>query len=162
MLRAVKILLVLSVAAWGYVGALHNFMDWQGTVGAVKAATSMVTFDGGAEKWQASSATWLVWLGALFIVMSKILTAVLCSMGGMHMWQQRKADSQAFQQAKAMALAGCGLAIFMLFFGFVVVAESWFELWRSEAMRGPVLDSALRYACLIALVAVFVGQKDAT
>lgn len=47
-----------------------------------------------------------------------------------------------------------------LFGGFVVIAESWFELWRSEAMRGPVLESAFRYCGLIALIAVFVATND--
>jgi hypothetical protein len=40
--------------------------------------------------------------------------------------------------------------ISMLFGGFIVIAESWFELWRSEAM-GAVLSAALRYGSMIAL-----------
>lgn len=48
----------------------------------------------------------------------------------------------------------------MLFGGFIVVAESWYELWRSETMLGPVLQSAFRYAGMIALIAVFVASKD--
>ncbi len=160
MIRTVKIMLVMAVMSWGFVGALHNFMDWGGTMGAVKAATSMVTFEGGTDKWQATDASWVVWLGALFIVTAKLLTALLCAVGVIKMSQQRAADSIEFNQAKVWALSGCGIAIFMLFFGFVVVAESWFELWRSEAMRGPVLESAFRYACLIGVIALFVGQDD--
>ena len=160
MIRFVKIMLVLAVASWGFVGALHNLMDWGGTLGAVKATTSMVTFEGGTDKWQATDASWVIWLGALFIVTSKLLTALLCTTGVLKMWQQRAADSTEFNQAKVWAISGCGIAIFMLFFGFIVVAESWFELWRSEAMRGPVLASAFRYACLIAVVALFVGTDD--
>ena len=48
----------------------------------------------------------------------------------------------------------------MLFTGFIVIAESWFELWRSDVMRGPVLDSAFRYGGMIALIAVFVAVKE--
>ena len=76
------------------------------------------------------------------------------------MWQARQRDAIQFNQAKEMALVGCGVALFMLFTGFVVVAESWFELWRSDAMRAPVLDSAFRYAGMIALVALFVHSKE--
>ena len=75
------------------------------------------------------------------------------------MWQNRS-DGAAFKQAKQLALSGCGIAIMMLFLGFVVVAESWFELWRSEVMRGPVLDSAFRYAGMIGLVALLVATED--
>ncbi|MFT6056479.1 MAG: hypothetical protein ACJAS2_000754 [Pseudohongiellaceae bacterium] len=31
----------------------------------------------------------------------------------------------------------------MLFGGFIVIAEGWFELWRSEFLRGPSLDPFL-------------------
>ncbi len=159
MFRQVKIALVFSVALWGLVGALHNVYDWDGTLGAVTAATSMSTFEGGAEKWQATSNTVVVWAGALFIFSAKLISCLFCAWGGSKMWQNRS-DGAAFKQAKQLALSGCGIAIMMLFLGFVVVAESWFELWRSEVMRGPVLDSAFRYAGMIGLVALLVATED--
>ena len=55
------------------------------------------------------------------------------------MWQSRNASVADFSSAKRIALAGCGIAVIMLFGGFIVIAESWFELWRSEAMA--FLDS---------------------
>jgi hypothetical protein len=42
----------------------------------------------------------------------------------------------------------------MLFGGFIVIADSRFELWRSDGMRGPVLDSAYRYLGSILLIAL--------
>lgn len=162
MIRTVKIVLVLAVAFWGFTGALHNLIDWQGTLGAVRAVTSMSTFDGGAESWQATSQPLVVWLGALFIMLSKLITACCCGLGALKMWHSKNSDADAFHAAKVMALAGCGVALFMLFTGFIVVAESWFELWRSDVMRGPVLDSAFRYAALITLIALFVANKDST
>jgi predicted small integral membrane protein len=156
----VKIMLIVAVAGWGYVGAFHNIADWSGTLGAVKAATSMSTFEGGADSWQATSSSVVVWLGALFILLSKLATAALCSWGAIKMWQSQSTDFAQYQAAKKVALSGCGVALFMLFFGFIVVAESWFELWRSELMRGPVLGSAFRYAALIALIAVFIAGND--
>jgi len=47
----------------------------------------------------------------------------------------------------------------MLFGGFIVIAESWFELWRSETM-GVVLSAALRYGSMIVLIAIFVATPD--
>ena len=160
MLRTTKICLVLTVALWGLLGAFHNVTDWSGTTGAVGAVTSMVTFDGGAGSWQATSNPVVIWIGALVIALSKLASGVLCAIGAMGMWRARNADAVAFRAAKGVALAGCAIAMIMLFGGFVVIAESWFELWRSEVMRGPVLDSAFRYGGMIMLIALFVMNDE--
>jgi len=160
MLRIVKILLVLAVALWGIVGAYGNLTDWSGTTGAVKAVTSMSAFDGGADKWQATSNPVIVYAGALFIMLSKIFAGFLCLVGARRMWDARAGDAADFAKAKTLALTGCGVAVFMLFTGFIVIAEGWYALWNSDAMRGPVLGSAYRYAGMIALIAIFVGMRD--
>ena len=160
MLRVAKTCLVLIVASWGFVSAIHNFIDWQGTMSAVVAATSMATFEGGAESWQSTSNSFVIWIGALFIVGSKIVSGSLCLMGARLMWRARNASAMEFQHSKELALTGCVVALAMLFAAFVVIAESWFELWRSDAMRGPVLDSAFRYSGMIALIALFVSTRD--
>lgn len=160
MLRIMKILLVLSVALWGLVSAFGNLTDWSGTTGAVSAVTSMTTFEDGTAHWRATSNPVIIMAGALFIMLSKIIAGLLCLEGARRMWGTRKNDAAAFAKAKIFALTGCAIAVFMLFVGFTVIAETWFELWRSEAMRGPVLASAFRYAGMITLIAIFVGSSD--
>jgi predicted small integral membrane protein len=160
MLKKVKSIMMLTVALWGFVGALHNLVDWNGTIAAVGAVTSMVTFEGGADGWQATSNPILIWAGAIFIILSKLVAAILCSIGGIRMWRENVSDEAAYYLAKNMALAGCGVAMIMLFGGFIVIAESWFELWRSESMLGPVLQSSFRYGGMIGLIALFVASKD--
>ena len=160
MLRITKIVLILTVVLWGGVGAYQNLIDWSGTTGAVAAATSMSTFEEGAESWQATSNPIVIWIGALFIVLSKVAASVLCLIGAQRMWKARESDAATFAKSKELALAGCAIAVIMLFAGFIVIAESWFELWRSEAMRSPVLESAFRYGGMIALIAIFVGIRD--
>ena len=78
MLRTTKILLILTVVLWGITGAFFNIIDWSGTTGAVAAVISMLTFDGGAESWQAMSSPTIIWIGALFIMLSKLSTSVMC------------------------------------------------------------------------------------
>ena len=124
MLRSLKVVLVLTVCLWGYVGALFNVIDWSGTLGSVVATTSMATFEGGAEGWQATSNPILIWIGALFIMLSKLATGILCTIGALKMWQARRSDATAFATAKEFALAGCAVAVIMLFGGFVVIAET--------------------------------------
>ncbi len=51
MIRIVKIGLIMTVVLWGVFGALGNVLNWDETLGAVAAVTSMVTFEGGAESW---------------------------------------------------------------------------------------------------------------
>ncbi len=160
MLRNAKIFLILVVAMWGFTGAFGNFDDWSGTLGAVGATTSMVTFDTVPASWRATSNPAIIWLGALFIVLSKLAGSVFCSIGAVKMWQARKGESSAFSLAKQSALTGCAIMVIMLFGGFIVIAETWFELWRSEAMLDPVLGSAFRYAGLILLIALFVAVDE--
>lgn len=159
MLRTAKIFLVLLVALWGFLGALGNISDWNGTVASVGAVTSMATFDDGPV-WRATSSQVVNWSGALFIMLSKLAAGVMCVIGALSMWRSRASDAVVFNAAKKFALTGCAIAVVMLFGGFIVIAETWFELWRSDVMRGPVLDSAFRYGGLITLIALFVATRD--
>lgn len=160
MLRKAKSIMILTVALWGAVGALHNLLDWNGTLGAVGAATSMVTIVDGSASWQATDNTIVILIGALFIVTAKLATATLCGIGAVLMWKASSANLPAYKAAKDIALTGCAIAMIMLFGGFVVIAESWFELWRSESMLGPVLQSAFRYGAMITLIGLFVASSD--
>ncbi len=160
MYRSVKILLVLAVAAWGLIGAFFNIIDWGGTTGAVGATTSMAGIEGGSTKWQATDHPLVIMLGAAIIPSLKIISAVLCLVGAWAMWRARDAETLDFQRAKQAALAGCAVAVLLLFAGWIVIAESWFEMWRSEMWRGAALDTAFRYAGFIALIALLVGQRD--
>lgn len=152
--------MILTVSLWGFVSVFQNLINWSGTIGAINSATSMTTFTEGAASWQATSNPIIIWIGALFIVGSKLATAFLCSFGAIGMWQARQIDLAAYKTAKEIALTGCAIAVIMLFGGFIVIAEGWFELWRSDSMRGPVLDSAFRYGGMIALIAIFVASED--
>jgi predicted small integral membrane protein len=160
MLMKAKAVLIFMVAVWAFSSALQNTLDWQGTMAAVNATTSMVTIEGGDSSWKATSQPLIVWLGALFIMLCKVATAALCGFGGLKMWRQQNKDIEAFYKAKNIALTGCIVAIVMLFGGFIVIAEGWFELWRSESLRAPVIESAFRYACMISLAALIVATPD--
>lgn len=159
MIRIVKIALIITVVLWGFFGALGNILHWDETRGAVAAVTSMVSFEGGAESWQATSNPVVIWLGALFIMLSKLSAGILCALGAGRMWYSRNGSATDFAAAKRIALAGCGIAVIMLFGGFIVIAESWFELWRTESMSA-VLTAAVRYASMIALIGIFVATND--
>ena len=159
MLRTMKIVLILSVAVSGIVGAFGNINDWAGTKGAVAATTSMATFEGGAS-WRATSNPAVILTGAVLIPLFKTIGALLCLAGAWRMWSARAADAAAFAKAKTLALAGCMVLVFMLFAGWIVIAETWFELWRADVMRSAALESAFRYAGFIGLMALIVGARE--
>ena len=160
MLPKTKILLIITVAVWGFISAFQNMANWDGTISAVLLTTSMTTFDGGETSFQATYYPIIIWTGALFILFSKLATGILCSIGALRMWRAQSIDIASFESAKQIALTGCAISMLMLFGGFIVVAEGLFELWRSESMRGPVLESAFRYAGMITFIATFVASKD--
>ncbi len=157
MLRMTKILLIVSVAFWCLLGAFGNATDWDGTMGAVGAAASMSTFEGGAESWRASSSPVVIWMGALMIMLTKLAAGILCSIGAVEMWRARAGDVTRFALAKRPALAGCGVAMLLLFGGFIVIGETWFEMWRSDVLRDLSLQSAFRYGAMVTLIALYVG-----
>lgn len=160
MLRIVKILLIASIALWGLLGALENIVDWSGTTGAIAATVSMSTFEGGAESWKATSNGAVITIVTLLIIAGKITAGLFCTAGAWQMWTARTGPAAAFQSAKTLALTGCGVAIFLLFFGWIVAAETWFEMWRSDIFRDIGLQSAFRYGGMIGVIALFVGARE--
>jgi len=160
MLRFTKISMAALVAIWAFAGATFNVMHWSETTGAVAAATSMSTFEGGADNWRATTNPAIIVLGAVFIVAMKLLTGVLCLLGAAKMWAARKAAAADFVKSKELAIAGCGVAMILLFGGWIVAAETWFELWRSDALRDISLQSAFRYGAMITLIALFIGARN--
>jgi predicted small integral membrane protein len=160
MLRIVKIVLVATVAAFVFISGIFDLLNWGSTVGYVGMVTSMTAWQGGAASWKAVSSAPLSWLGAIWIIGGDLAAAGLCGVSVARMWRARNASDGEFASAKKLALVGCGILAIMLFGGFNVLAEAWFELWRSDAMRGPVLDTVYRYLGSILLIAVFVASKE--
>ena len=100
------------------------------------------------------------WLGAVWIVVGYLTAAALCTVGVARMWSARNASGAEFVVAKSLTLAGCGIFAIMLFGGFTVIAEGWFELWRSNSLGGLVLNTDYRYLGSILLVALFIASKE--
>ncbi len=159
MIRYTKIALVIAIALWGLIGGTFNFIHWGETMESVGMVSSMATIEGRTDSWQATGSPVLIWAGALFIALSKLAAGALSAVGGWRMWQARDGEAAAFNGAKELAVAGAAVALFMLFTGFIVVAENWFEFWRSP-IAGLVLPAAFRYGGFIAVIMIYVAQRD--
>ena len=161
-LRASKILLVLSVATWGLFGAMGNLLDWDGTAGSVAAVSAMERFEGGSEDWRATSSPIVIYGGAVFIVAFKSICALLCVTGAAAMWRHRESDAAHFAASKRLAVAGCMIGVFGLFLGWIAIGEGWFEFWRDPGFDGleGAGVAAFRYGGFIGIIGLLVAQPE--
>ena len=158
MLRIVKITLVVLVAAWGLIGGIKNFADIDGGIGAVQAVMNPPE-SVGLPDWQVVTNPILVWIGWLTIPLGKLGAAALCGFGAWRMWKSRTLESASFNKAKEYGIAGCGVAIAMLFGGFFVVGEVYFDLWMAP-LGDVALPNAFRMIGCIGVIALIVAQSD--
>ena len=160
MYRLVKVGLMATAAWWAIGSGLYNVTNWAESLTYIEAVTTMSMFEGGSDSWRATSSPIIVWAGLLFIFGAKVAAAIMCSVGTWRMWKAREADRTAFVEARQIGLAGCGIAVIMLFGGFIGIAENFFELWRSADIGGSVLGGAYRYGGVMALIGILVGATD--
>jgi predicted small integral membrane protein len=100
-----------------------------------------------------------VTLGFLFIWGLKLVGGALCLFGSVRMWKFRKSGSNDFANAKRWAVSGCGVLLFMLFFGFSFVAAGPFKLYLSPLISA--VELAALFAVQIGVVMVFLNQQEA-
>lgn len=127
-LRLVKILLVFSIAAWALVNAVGNIMfydDWLKVVAHVMSVEN-VQYDGQASG-RAMNSPVLHTIGYAFIYIPKFITGILCLLAVGDMWKARNSLAPIFDRAKQRFYLGCGVSMFMLIFGFLVVAGGMFS-----------------------------------
>ena len=158
LLRKSKIFLIILVAFWGLVGGINNFLDIEGGYNTV-AYTLNTTDAAGQPTWRAIRMPLVIWLAWALIPLSKLVSSYFCLLGAKQMWKRRKATAQDFNAAKGLALLGCCISMAMLYGGFMIVAENYFLLWKTE-VGAAALPQAFRYLASIAVLAIFVQQAD--
>ncbi len=161
MTRHLKILFAAIVAYWGLVGVIGNLASLGVAYDYVEMVTSMSgVFEEGrpAPPWRTSHPI-VVSAGVALIVLGKLGALVFCSVGVVRMIRARHADDRAFAAAKSWAVVGCGLAVAMLFGGFVVVGETMYLMWVNPDGEHAAAG-AWRYGGFIALIMLFIAQAE--
>ena len=161
MIRILKIMLAAIVAFWGLVGAIGNFSSLGIAYEYVELVTSMsgvIDPQDPAPPWRTSSPI-VVSAGVLLIVLGKLGAFAFCSAGVVRMIKARHADQRSFANAKKWAVLGCGLAVAMLFGGFIVIGETMYLMWVSPDGEHAAA-AAWRYGGFIALVMIFIAQAE--
>jgi len=158
MLRIAKIVLLLLVGLWALIGGIGNFVQINSGFDTVAAVLNPQDVKGLAD-WQRIEHPVAVWAAWAVIPVSKLVAAGLIFIGSWRLWRARRLGADQFNQSKSLALAGCAVAIAMLFGGFIVAAETYFLAWQTE-LGSHALPVAFRYIGCIALIAIFVQQED--
>ncbi|HSX86240.1 MAG TPA: DUF2165 family protein [Cellvibrio sp.] len=163
-LRIMKILLVVSIAAWGFVNGVGNIMfydQWIDVVGHVMAIEN-IEYDGQLSG-RAITHPAFHTIGYAFIYLSKFATGIVCALGAYDLWRARRAAAVQFNKAKNRFYIGCGISMFMLIFGFLVLAGSFFSTGQapSELAQGFHSFVSVYMVCIgFALLYVAIPDMD--
>ena len=159
MLRGTKIVLLILVALWGLLGGIGNLAGYSGGHAQVVSIMAREGAYPAGGPFIAMSHPVLTHLGYAVIWLGKLLSGALCLWGSQLLWQARDSDAASFQAAKTVGLAGCGVALVMLFGGFIVAGGVYFGMWSS----GPGALShqfASQFILCMGIVALFISARN--
>ena len=150
-----------SIALWGLLSGIANLMAYGDGYSSVEFVLSMKGAKGAPGLWRAIENPIFIHIGFAFIWASKLATGLLCSFSTVHLWKNRNRKATVFNNAKTYGIAGAAISMFMLFFGFVVISGSYFELWRDvETMGYEAHVYAFIYFGFIGILTLFISQED--
>ena len=158
-IRLTKVTTIAALAAYALIVAYDNIVDYGSNYEFVKHVLSMdTTFAGNVLKDRAI-ANEKIWQAAYAsIIALEGLTGLSLAFGAIMLLGRLNAPAEAFNRAKACAIAGLTIGFGLWFFGFLVIAGEYFAMWQSQVWNGQ--EAAFRIATVILVVLVFVGLPD--
>lgn len=157
--RYCKILLTAAAGALVLLVALNNIMDYNTNFVVVSHVMAMDDIPQGTVlAWRAIANPTLHRLVYAFIIAVEFVAAGVSLYGTGAMWLARGASAADFSAAKAIAVAGLVVALWLYLFGFMAVGGEWFQMWRSGNYN--MQEAAFRFIGCIALVLIFLNQRD--
>ena len=159
LIRFSKALLSLSLGLLTLVVVFNNITDYWTNFNFVSHVLSMDTIFAGS-KLRSRAIRSARWQHAFYlcIIAWEALVAGLCTLGGLMLLQNLKADTQSFHQAKRFTIAGLLGGVLLWFTGFQVIAGEWFAMWMSKEWDGS--PSATRLTQFMLALLIFVGLKN--
>lgn len=157
--RTAKIVMSLALGLFCLLVAFDNLADYTTNYLFVQHVMSMdTTFPGNEMRWRAitNPALWQLAYGT--IILGEALTGALFLIGAYGLWQAREASSAEFNHAKRYTVAASLLAFVVWYFGFMVVAGEWFDMWESQTWNGQ--EPAFRFYMTVLAVLIFVAMPD--
>ena len=159
LIRFAKVAMIGSLAAYAFIVACDNIVDYQSNYEFVRHVLSMdTTFPGNRLMHRAitNESIWRI-VYALIIAMEGS-TALLLVVGALVLLGRVRAPAEVFNRSKVWAVAGLTVGFVLWFFGFMVIAGEYFAMWQSKVWNGQ--DAAFRIATVILGVLIFVSLPD--
>jgi predicted small integral membrane protein len=158
-MRFAKVLLVGALAAYCFIAAYDNVVDYDSNYQFVRHVLSMdTTFPDNALMHRAitSESTWTAVYAV--IIGCEWLTCVLLAIGALALLVRLRAPAAMFNRAKGWAIAGLIVGFGLWFFGFLVAAGEYFAMWQSQTWNGQ--QGAFRITMVILGVLIFISLPE--
>src|SRR6476646_4964245 len=159
LIRLAKVAIIASLAAYAFIVAYDNIIDYQSNYEFVRHVLSMdTTFPGNALMHRAITNENIWRIAYALIIATEGSTALLLVVGALVLLGRLGAPAEAFNRSKVWAVAGLTVGFGLWFFGFMVIAGEYFAMWQSKVWNGQ--DAAFRIAAVILGVLIFVSLPD--
>jgi len=157
--RLAKVVMTTALAAFAFIVAYDNLVDYGSNYEFVKHVLSMdTTFPGNALMGRAITDPRLWAIAYAGIITGEGLTFVLLLCGAVAMLLALRGTSARFQRSKTWMVAGVTVGFLVWFFGFMVVGGEYFAMWQSQNWNGQ--EPAFRFYMTMLAVLIFVNQPD--
>jgi predicted small integral membrane protein len=156
--RSSKVALVWAVAFFASLVVFNNLTDYHSNYRFVAHVLKMdTTFPDNRNMWRAIDSPFIHHVVYSFIILVEIAIAVLCWLGGFHLFKSIN-DPERFNKAKGIAILGLTLGMILWFTGFITLGGEWFLMWQSEIWNGQ--QAAFRLVVIIGITLVYLIQPD--
>jgi predicted small integral membrane protein len=159
LIRLAKVATIAALAAFAFIVAYDNVVDYDSNYEFVKHVLAMDTTSPGNVLMHRAINDERLWRAAYaLIIATEGLTALLLGIGALALIWRVKAPAADFNRAKAWAVAGLTVGFGLWFFAFLVVAGEYFAMWQSKTWNGQ--ETASRIVAEILGVLIFVSLPD--
>jgi len=159
LLRLSKIAMIAALAAFAFIVAYDNIVDYDSNYEFVRHVLSMdTTVPNNALMGRAitDERIWTIAYAAIIAVEG--LTGLLLLAGALALLARLRAPAERFNCAKIWAVAGLTVGFGLWFCGFLVVAGEYFAMWQSQTWYGQ--EAAFRIIMVMLGVLIFVTLPD--
>ena len=122
LIRLAKVTMIASLAAYAFIVAYDNVVDYGSNYQFVRHVLSMdTTFPGNALMHRAITNE-SIWRAAYaLIIVMEGLTAMLLGLGAVTLLRRLNTPAEVFNRSKVWAVAGLTIGFALWFFGFMVI-----------------------------------------
>jgi predicted small integral membrane protein len=159
LIRLAKVAMIGSLAAYAFIVAYDNVVDYGSNYEFVRHVLSMdTTFPGNALSHRAITNESVSRVAYALIIAMEGSTALLLAVGAAVLLGRLRAHAKVFNRSKVWAVAGLTVGFALWFLGFMVIAGEYFAMWQSKEWNGQ--EAAFRATTVILVVLIFVSLPD--